>query len=324
MARHDKTDVVTTDDGSTFIGEIKSVQYATLSLKTSPAGTLSIEWRRITSLTSQFEYRFEMVGGRREFGSLGTQKSPGHLSIVTSSGEIEVPLVDIFEIVPIEHSFWKRLNGSVNFGFSYTQANSALQYSFSGDASYRNRKNFAALSAQSIFNAQEQGETTNQHYLQLIMVQAAKNKWGVFEVAQVQANPDQGYDQRYVAGGGAANFLVESSSRYMAVDFGAVYNREYVSGSSDINNSAEAMAGISYQRFKHSARTPKILVSLQTFPSLTESSRIRALFNFNISWSIVKDFKFSFQVTDHYDSKPPGEDGQNNDMSVITSVGYTF
>jgi hypothetical protein len=36
------------------------------------------------------------------------------------------------------------------------------------------------------------------------------------------------------------------------------------------------------------------------------------------------DFKFSFQVNDSYDSDPPGTDSENNDGSVVTSIGYTF
>ena len=133
-ASHDKTDIVKVDDGGVYVGEFKSVLYETLNLKTNSAGLVSIEWRHVTGLTSKFEYRVELSGGVRHFGSLGPAKEPGHLSIVGSSGPIEVDLADVVEIVPIEHGFWKRLDGSVNFGLTYTQANDALQYNLSGDA----------------------------------------------------------------------------------------------------------------------------------------------------------------------------------------------
>lgn len=42
-AEHPKTDIVTTNDGSTLYGEILQLQYATLHLKTDIAGTLEIE-----------------------------------------------------------------------------------------------------------------------------------------------------------------------------------------------------------------------------------------------------------------------------------------
>jgi hypothetical protein len=88
-ASHDKSDVVKVDDGGVYVGEIKSVQYATLNLKTDPAGLLSIEWRHVNSLTSKFEYRVELSGGVRHFGSLKPAKELGHLTIVGSSGPIE-------------------------------------------------------------------------------------------------------------------------------------------------------------------------------------------------------------------------------------------
>ena len=130
LAGHDKTDIVTTHDGSTFVGEIKSVKYETLNLNTGPAGLLAIEWRHVTGLTSKFQYRFELSGGVRHFGSMGPPKEHGHLSIVSDSGTVEVDLADVVVITPIAHGFWKRLDGSVNFGLSYTQANNALQYNF--------------------------------------------------------------------------------------------------------------------------------------------------------------------------------------------------
>lgn len=127
---------------------IRNVQNATLNLKTDAAGSLTNAWRRVTSLTSEFEYRIELAGGMREFGSLGPQPRPGYLSVVSGSEITEVELADVFQIVPIEDSFWRRFNGSLNWGFSYTQANSVLQYNFNADASYRTRKNHAEFTAQ--------------------------------------------------------------------------------------------------------------------------------------------------------------------------------
>ena len=63
LAGHDQTDRVTTDDGAVYIGEIDSVQYATVTLDTDPAGTIGIEWRYVTGLTSKFQYRIELTGG---------------------------------------------------------------------------------------------------------------------------------------------------------------------------------------------------------------------------------------------------------------------
>ena len=105
LASHDKSDVPNTDDGATYIGEIKSVQYATLTLNTNPAGVIKIEWRHVTGLTSKFEYRIELTGGVRHYGTLGTPDASGRLNIVTTDGSIEVGLSEVVQIVPIEHGF---------------------------------------------------------------------------------------------------------------------------------------------------------------------------------------------------------------------------
>ena len=63
-ASHDKIEIATTNDGVTYVGEIKSVEYATLSLKTNAAGLLHIEWRCVSGLTSNFQYQVEV--GKRD------------------------------------------------------------------------------------------------------------------------------------------------------------------------------------------------------------------------------------------------------------------
>ena len=324
LAGHAKIDVVTTDDGSVYIGEIESVLYATLNLDTDPAGLISIEWRHVTGLTSKHEYRIELNGGVQHYGSLGKPQEPGHVSIVTAGGPLEVALDEIVSILPVEHGFWTGLDGSVNFGLTYTQASDAFQYNLSADVERHTRRHYATLSAQSIFNTQEGVEATSQHYLKFLVTQFTKGNWGPFELGQLQSNPDQGYDLRFLAGGGATRFFIETSRELLALNLGAVYNREGVTGESTVDESGEALAGMAFRRFKRGSHSPNLQLSLMTFTSLNDSHRFRTVFNFNVNWKIVGDFKFSCQIQNSYDSQPPGTEGDKNDVSVVTSIGYTF
>jgi len=324
LASHDKTDVVTTDDGSIYNGEIKSVQYATLNLDTNAAGLISIEWRHVTGLTSKFECRVELNGGVQHFGTLGPPEEPGHLNIVGPDGSTEVGLAEVVSIDPVERGFWKALDGSVNFGLTYTQANDALQYNFSANGERFTRRHYSTLSAQSIFNTQQDVENTAQHSLKFLATQFTKKKWGPFEIGQLQSNPDQGYDLRLLLGGGASNFLIERSTKLLALNLGVVYNREDVTGESAVDESAEALAGVAFRRFKRGSHSPSVQLSLMTFTTLDDTHRFRTVFNFNVGWKIVGDFNFSVQINNSYDSQPPGEDASHNDVTLVTSVGYTF
>ena len=326
LASHDKSDIVRVKDGGVYVGEIKSVKYRTLSFNMDAVGVISIEWRHITELTSKFEYRVALDGGVRHYGTLGPPKEPGKLSIVSPSGTVEVALEDVVEIVPIEHGFWKRLDGSVNFGLTYTQANNAFQYNLSGDANYRSRRNFATLDGQSIFNTQDDAESTQQYNLTLVLSQflEERKRWGPFEVGQLASNPAQGYDQRFLVGAGAAGFLIENSRKLLTVNLGAVYNRENVTDGLDAEDSAEALVGVTFRRFKRGSHSPNVRLSLNTFTNVTDTPRFRAVFVFIVDWKIVGDFKFSLKVRDSYDSNPPGTDSNNNDLTVVNSIGYTF
>ena len=324
VARHSKTDIATIDDGSILYGEILSVKYATLSLKTDAAGTLNIEWRRITGLTSTYEYQVEVIGGIRHYGRLEPHDKPMHLKVVGSSGTYEFKLSDVVRLAPIENTFWDRLNGSLNFGLTYTQANGSLQYNLGFDTNYRSRKNYATLSASSIFNSQDDAESTQQSYIQLLMAQVSKGKWGPFEIGAVQSNPDQGYDLRTLLGGGASRFFVESTAHLFALSLGAVYNREEVTSSAEVDNSGELLTAISFRRYKRDAYSPGIDTSLNIFSDFSSDARHRAVFKFNVAWKIIHDYVFNFQVNNSYDSNPPGEDSSNNNVVVVTSIGYTF
>jgi hypothetical protein len=323
-ASHDKTDVAKTENGSIYIGEIKSVEFATLNLNTSAAGQISIAWRHVTGLTSKFEYRIELTGDALYYGSLGQPSRSGRLNIVTPSGATEVDIESVVSIAPVEQGFWRALDGSVNFGLTYTQASDTFQYNFSAEALRRTRKQYSALSGQSIFNTQQDAEATSQHYLKFIITQFTKSDWGPSEVGQLQSNPDQGYDLRLLLGGGASNFLVESSTKLVALNLGVVYNREEVTDAPDVDESAEAMAGVAFRRFKRGSHSPSVQLSLMTFTTLDSTHRFRTVLNFYVGWKIIGDFNFSCQINNSYDSQPPTAEADKTDVTVVTSVGYTF
>lgn len=324
-AEHPKTDIVTTNDGSTLIGEVLQLQYATLYLKTNVAGTLEIEWRKITSIKSEYEYQVELTGADKHYGTLEPSDKASHLKIVGADESLEVALSDIVLLAPIEHGILERIDGTISAGLTYTQANEALQYNVGLNASYRDRKNYVTLSASSIFNDQKDGESSAQSDLSLVWSRVRKGKIGPFVLASVSSNPSQGYDSRTVYGAGLTRLFVESSRNLLAFNFGIVGNHEDVTDSSDTDSSTEALTALSFRRYKTSSYSPSIDTSLNIFTDIGSGARRnRANFNFNLGWKLIQDFTLNFTVTNSYDSDPPGEGASKNNFVVVTSIGYRF
>lgn len=119
ISAHEKTDVVVLTNGDRFHGEIRKVTQGTLTLNTDPAGTITFKWAYIGSLISDLPFQVHTTGGKDHFGTPAVPDRPGEIKVVGPSETHAVALSDVFFIMPLEQSFWLKLDGSVDFGFSY-------------------------------------------------------------------------------------------------------------------------------------------------------------------------------------------------------------
>ena len=67
------------------------------------------------------------------------------LRVGTEANAVEVPLGMVAQITRIRQSFWSRLKGSVDLGFSLAKANNRVDWSFKLTTNYRTER--AATSA---------------------------------------------------------------------------------------------------------------------------------------------------------------------------------
>lgn len=323
-AAHDKTDVVVLNNGDRLTGEIKGLAQAILKLDTDAGGTLSLEWTHVARLTSAFDYQVEMTAGERYFGSLRPTGRPGELEIVGAESSTTVKLTDVFRISPIGRGFWKRLNGNVNLGFSYTRSNEAVQYSLNAATHYQNQRYLGLGQLNSIFNTQEGSDSTKQQYFGFRLTRTLKKVSGVYGTFQLQSNPDQGYNLRSVLGGGYDRFLVHSDSGYLIVNAGLVYDREQIVGSSRVDNSAEITVGLQFANYTLDNPSRTISIGFNTYTNVTDTPRFRAQLDFSLTWEIINSFNIGISLIDTYDSRPPTAEAETNDASLAISVGYSY
>jgi len=323
-AAHDKTDIVLLKNGDRLTGEIKGVAQEALELATDAAGTIKIEWTHIASITSTFDYEVETTTGERFFGSFAAPDGPGELLIVGEGERQTVSLSEVFEILPIGQGFWKRLNGNVNLGFSYTQSNRAVQYSLNAATHYQNRKLLGLGQLNSLFNTQEDVDSTKQQFLALRLTRTLKKVSGVYGVFQLQSNPDQGFNLRSVIGGGYDRFLVHRQNGYFILNAGLVYDREQIVGSPEVDNSAELTMGLQFANFSLDSPSRTITITFDTFTNVTDTPRFRAQLNVNLTWEIFNNINLGISLFDSYDSRPPTVESEKNDMSLSFSVGYSY
>ncbi len=319
-----KTDLVDLANGDRVTGEIRQLSHGRLSYKTDSMSTISIEWDDVQAVHSAEHFRVELEDGTRHYGTLGSGVPGQTLRVVEEDGaEVELALGKIVRMTPIETTFWKRVDGSLDAGLSQTQSSGVANYSFDADASYRTLRFLYQTSLSAVLVRQETGTTSNAD-LTFSSQRLYQNRWFTMGLASLQRNDELGIDLRILAGGGGGRYLVQTNRTEFQAFGGAVVNEEQVAGASSAETNVEVLAGLTWSVFRYDHPEMDIDIDLLVFPSVTESGRVRAQLDVDLRREIVRDFFWELSGYESYDSEPPGLDAQTNDWGIILSFGWTF
>ena len=317
----DYTDTVVLKNGNRITGNIKSMAEGQLLFDTDAMGTVTIKFDKVAEILSSTPMEIETVAGDQYFGKLEKPLQAQQIEIRSDTSTESIAIDDLVHIIPIGESFWKRLQGSMSAGFSYTKSSDVAQFSFSGNVLYQARHNQLALNYTNIVTNQDSG-TSQQLFTRLGYRYQPGEYWYGLGFLSFQRNQELGVDGRGVLGAGGGRTLFQSNRGALSINGGIDLNLEN-SGSSE-NSSMEAFTGIEYSLYKYSAMQSNLVISAIAFPSLTESGRLRwqvdtawrqELFN-NIFWN------WTFYASG--DNDPPESAASNSDYGVITSLGWTF
>jgi len=321
-----KTDVVYFNNGDRLTGEIKGLEKGKLELSTSTAGTVNIEWDKVSRIETAQYLEVETSSGTRYHGRVPEAQQSGSIR-VAAAGEATaepVAIADVVRIAPIEHgSIVDRLDGYLTVGFNYAKADSRTEFNFSGGLSSRDEIREWSLDGQTTVNAQSTSPTTSMYDITLTNKRFMRDRWFQQYFGSVQGNQELGLNIREIIGAGVGRYLVQDPHHEWGVVAGLAYGREDFE-SQPIRNSIEGVLSTQYSYFQYDTPKRSIDLGLAVFPSLTESGRVRA--EADIDWRIelVEDFFFDLSLYGSYDSKSDPEAPSNVDYGVVTSLGYSF
>ena len=131
-----KADVVRLANGDHITGEVKALNRGQLELSTDDAGTLYFEWDKIVSLSAVGQFEVTTTDGRRFLGGLAAG-DPRTLVIIEVTDRVPLSMIDVATIAPIGSSFWKKLDGSIDLGYSYTRSSQISQLNVNATSVFR-------------------------------------------------------------------------------------------------------------------------------------------------------------------------------------------
>jgi putative salt-induced outer membrane protein YdiY len=318
-----KTDVVEMGNGDRYTGEIKGYNEGRVSLDTSDAGIVSIKWNKILAVTSAKTFDVELTDGTHIYGSFAASTPPGKLVVVSEGVMRTFDFLEIVRFAPLRRTFWRRIDGSFDLGFTYTEANQFVQLNLNADATYR-AKSFEVSAKLSAFLSKQEGATSSQRGSLFVEdVYFLKNRWLAVAVGNLERNRDLGLDLRASLGGGFGRYLFQTNQSSVVTLLAFTGNREDpVEGEATYN--AEAILAVQYTTFMYDFPKLKIYASLQVIPSLSDPGRVRMQADASVQREIISDFYVSIRLFDSYDSRPPTAGASKNDWGPVISIGYKF
>ena len=320
----DKSDVVVLRNGNYLTGDIVSLEYGILSLKTDQMGTLRIEWPAVRSVSSKFAFAIEKTGGTKFYGTLATSTDNTALQ-VTDGGKTESLRMDEVErLSRYSLAFWNRINGNLAVGFTYTQASDTTVGSVNLNTYYQSTAIDASLSFNSNTTKTRDGDDTYRGMLSstVIFVQQSRNFWGL--VGSLERDQELGIDARLVGGAVVGRRLLQMSYMEITALAGVVVAQESITSNPTQQTSGEGLLSLEWRVFRFSDPETSLTLGVSLYPSFTENDRYRGNANLNLTHKIAGDFTLGLTSYWTADSHPPDPTAQKSDFGVTFNLGYSF
>jgi hypothetical protein len=321
-------DVVVLKNGDRLTGEIKGLQRGELKIKADyMAEAVRLDWTRIERLESKSTFIIALVDGKL-FTSVvrllpsNSDQVPNFI-IGTSQDGLRVPQLDVVRIVPADPRFWQRLEGSIDFGLSFTSGNDQYQTNLTATTTYRTGDHSFTASIDTAFSGQPEGDSTTRKQFTFDYRKQLTPRFYVGGLFDLLQSDQQSLNIRTSIGGLVGVNLRQTESSRLSVFGGVVGTREHYStliGKPKTTN-ADALAGVDLNIFRF--KTTDISSRFSLFPSLTTPGRMRLQTTSDLRIKIVKDLYWGFHLYENFDSKPPVR-ADKNDLGVSTSLGWKF
>ena len=321
-----KTDVVVFENGDRLTGEIKGLERGQLQLKTDATDTISIKWEHVATVQTNQFLQVELADGERYAGRAPQAGATGTLRIAADEGSqaVELPLANVVRIAPIEQGrLLERLDGYLTAGYNNTKANNLQQFTFTGGLSSRTEQRQWSLDGSSTATAQQGKNDSSRYDVSGSYRRFFPERWFLQGSGGFESNNELGLDLRTTIGAAFGRYLVQTNRQEWGAYVGLQVTREAYSGVATTEN-IEGVLGTQYYFFRFDHPKASFDATLEAFPSLTQSGRVRAEGKLRSRYEIVKDLFFEVSLYGSYDSDPGDTSAANSDYGLTTSLGYSF
>jgi hypothetical protein len=323
VSNPEKSDSLRLRNGDWVVGDLRDMARGIVTYKTDAMSTVYVKWSRVLTATTEKRFQIYLDDERRYLGSLQASETLGRVVIRADRDTFEVSTVSVIELKRIKGTFWNRLDGSLDFGFGFTQQNAKTDLSLRFETRYLFNRNRLNLLLNGTFSRQDSVSDITRGTARLSYIRELKGLWFIGFAASAEQNSQLSLDFRGSIGGGPGRFFIANNRMELGTILTIGYNEERFTGE-EARNTLPLGLITDFQFFNWSGLSTDLSSRLSIQPVLNDRGRWRIGFSANLTQEILNLLYLRIGVVEEYDSQPPSADANKNDFSITTSLGWTY
>ncbi len=317
----DKTDVLVMSNGDRLRCEIKGLDAGVLYVSFDYIkGTTQVDWSKVRYVESKQLFLVKTEDGSAYTGTLSTAETeaarPVGIEVVEDTGQkVVVEQKQVVDMYQTSDRFWRRFNGDINSGLTYSKANQATQYTFSSEIEYPRERwaTGAQFTSTLSGNTGAATSTRNDGYLYYRRL-LRWNNWFYTGIANLLQSSEQEIQLQSNLGGGIGRYLKNTDSSTVIVFGGLAFQNTRYSQTATVaqvtQNTAAGLVGATAELFKFNKTN--LTITGTVFPAISQPGRVYVNMNATYYLKFYNDFTWNFSFYGNWDNQPPhGFSGSN-------------
>jgi hypothetical protein len=307
------------------VGKLEKIKLGLVTFDPDDANDITVQLRKLKTISAGSKiFRVETIDERVYFGTIKNHADKNHIYLVSATDTISLWLEDIAVLYAFEKQFAQRFSGSFGLGFSYTRSSDFGRLNFDSKIYYTSNKGEISLFTSGIYTIYDtlfsrDKEDVNFKYNHFFI-----RRWFATGFLVYQRNLELGLQRRFQEGLGIGNKFITTKNLYAWARTGFVINQEKSTDDVSSGNLAEIFGQLELNFFRFENPEINFFLEEAFYYSLSQSGRFRNDGRIKITWEIFKDFDFSLEPYNNFDSKPPVPGSPKLDYGVVFGINYTF
>jgi putative salt-induced outer membrane protein len=336
-----RAEIATLSNGDRITGSLADSDGKALTLKTSYAGDVKIQWSAIKDLAATKPIYVTTSDKKTISGSIAPNGS--NLTVHTSSGQtVELPMAEIVAVrseegeiayeKSLHPSWYQNWNGNATVGLALARGNSdTTDFDTALKLDRTTTKDHIGLYESSVYSTNGLpggGVTANAIFAGARYDRNITERLFGFVAADFTSDELQGLNIREIYSGGLGWHFIRTSTTTFDLLGGVNYTHESYSGtpspptaSLDRNLPGLTLGEVFLHKFGLSTTVSE---SAYYYPDLEAFSQYRFSFDASATTKINKWFGWQVSIGDRYVTNPPVINTKSNDLILSTGVNFSF